>query len=61
MARSCAVFVVWIALLALAPASASEQWPRFRGANSGVADDHPTLPDTWSETENVVWTYQNYI
>lgn len=30
--------------------------PVFGGANSGVADDHPTLPDTWRETENVVWS-----
>jgi outer membrane protein assembly factor BamB len=32
-----------------------DNWPQFRGPGStGVADD-PRLPDTWSETENVIW------
>lgn len=32
-----------------------EAWPQFRGAMSdGVADD-PSLPDSWSQTENVSW------
>ena len=35
---------------------AAEDWPRFRGLQAGVAPDHPDLPDTWSPTENVVWT-----
>jgi len=34
---------------------ATEQWPQFRGPNAGVIPDDPRLPDTWSETENVVW------
>ena len=55
MPRRHLAFLVGIALLTLAPASATEQWPQFRGSKAGVADDHPTLPDTWSETENVVW------
>jgi outer membrane protein assembly factor BamB len=34
---------------------ADKQWPQFRGPGStGVADD-PTLPDKWSQTENVAW------
>src|ERR1700684_3148206 len=32
-----------------------KQWPQFRGPGStGVADD-PSLPDKWSQTENVAW------
>jgi outer membrane protein assembly factor BamB len=51
----------WIAafgfvLFVLTGASASGQWPQFRGPQAGAADDHPALPDTWSRTENVVWT-----
>jgi outer membrane protein assembly factor BamB len=44
------------ALLILANlAFAASSWPRFRGPNAtGVLED-PTLPDTWSATENVIW------
>ena len=50
-----------IGFLALALAAASsginaQEWPRFRGNDAGVAPDDPALPDTWSQTENVVWT-----
>ena len=43
-------------LAALATTSqAVDNWPQFRGPGAmGVADD-PKLPDSWSETENVVW------
>jgi len=44
-----------LALTALTPLAADDQWPRFRGANAGPIPDDPALPDTWSETENVVW------
>lgn len=44
-----------LVVVALAPASAAAQWPQFRGPNSGVAEDDPALPDTWSETQNVAW------
>jgi outer membrane protein assembly factor BamB len=43
------------ALLSLDVAAATDNWPRFRGPDAGVAADNPALPDTWSETENVVW------
>ncbi len=34
----------------------AQEWPQFRGPGAlGVADD-PRLPDTWSTTDNVVWT-----
>ena len=42
--------------LALAHVSAADQWPQFRGRTAGVAPDHPRLPDTWTRTENVVWS-----
>ncbi len=35
--------------------TAADQWPQFRGPNAGVVADDPGLPDSWSETENVVW------
>src|SRR5262245_44551327 len=41
--------------LSLTGAAATDQWPQFRGPNAGVAADDPLLPDTWSETENVIW------
>ena len=44
------------ALLIGHAASAQENWPRFRGADAtGVAPDNPSLPLTWSKTENVRW------
>jgi len=33
----------------------AQDWPQFRGSSAGVAPDHPSLPDKWSSTENVVW------
>jgi outer membrane protein assembly factor BamB len=42
-------------ILLLGTISANDRWPQFRGANAGVAADDPALPDTWSETENVLW------
>ena len=34
----------------------AQEWPQFRGPGAlGIADD-PRLPDTWSATDNVVWT-----
>ena len=38
-----------------AAAAAEDNWPQFRGLRAGVAEDSPTLPETWSQTENVVW------
>jgi outer membrane protein assembly factor BamB len=42
-------------VLAICTVSADEDWPQFRGLNSGIAADDPVLPDTWSVSENVVW------
>jgi outer membrane protein assembly factor BamB len=33
----------------------ANDWPQFRGSSAGVAADDPSLPETWSPTENVVW------
>jgi hypothetical protein len=45
-----------LTLLLLSHVEATDRWPQFRGqARRGVADDDPALPDTWSQTENVVW------
>ncbi len=44
-----------LVLLSLAPLAATDQWPRFRGTQAGLVGDDPALPDTWSETENVIW------
>lgn len=37
------------------PTVASENWPQFRGTNSGVAED-ADLPTEWNTTENVAWS-----
>ena len=47
-----------VALLLAATCSAisADNWPRFRGPNAdGVAPDHPGLPTTWTNTNNVRW------
>ena len=48
---------VGLTLLALTSVAATQetQWPRFRGLAAGAIADDPALPDTWGETENVVW------
>ena len=45
-----------LALFAASSTLAGQEWPRFRGNEAGVAADDPALPDTWSQTDNVVWT-----
>ena len=51
------VVITTLAVAAIAPcAPAQDNWPQFRGANAdGLGVDGQGLPDTWSETENVVW------
>ena len=48
-------FLISLALAAMSPISAGAQWTQFRGSNAGDVGDDPGLPETWSETENVVW------
>jgi len=53
MSRAVIAAVAFV--LAVTQASATDQWPSFRGPNAGVVADDASLPDTWNETENVVW------
>jgi hypothetical protein len=54
--RRTATLALCFSLIACAGLSANdEQWPKFRGPNAGAIADDVSLPDTWSETENVVW------
>ena len=53
------VVVALLGLWLLVPPTAARgqgEWARFRGPAAGDVADDPTLPDTWSETENVAWT-----
>ena len=54
MRRALSVALV-LALGVVSSPSASSQWPAFRGPDAGAVADDPALPDTWSETENIVW------
>ena len=55
--RYVATVTFGLALLALTSVFAADdgQWSQFRGPAAGAVADDPALPDTWSETENVVW------
>ena len=49
-------FVACLLLALLMPALASgQQWPQFRGLDAGVANNDPSLPDSWSQEKNVKW------
>ncbi|MEO2198882.1 MAG: PQQ-binding-like beta-propeller repeat protein [bacterium] len=50
------LMVLGLTLLSLAGGPAEAQWAQFRGPNAGDVGDDPALPDTWSETDNVVWS-----
>ena len=47
--------VLCVAAFAVNVVSADDNWPRFRGAEGGVAADDPRLPDAWGPSQNVVW------
>jgi outer membrane protein assembly factor BamB len=51
--RICGVFA--LVALSVVVASADGNWPRFRGAQGGVATDDPRLPDAWGPSQNIVW------
>jgi outer membrane protein assembly factor BamB len=55
MTRRTVSTAIGLMLLATAAALAADQWPSFRGPHAGAIPDDPALPDSWSETENVVW------
>ena len=42
-------------LLLAAKATAEENWPQWRGPNQNGVSDAKDLPDTWSETDGIVW------
>ena len=47
------VVLAWLSLPTVS--IANDNWPQFRGSGAlGVVDD-PTLPMTWSTTDNVEW------
>ena len=49
--------VAWLTTVGLATAIGEENSPRFRGVDgTGVAQDDPRLPDTWSTESNVAWS-----
>lgn len=50
-AAAAVVLVVGVADTARAQAV----WPSFRGPGAGAVADDPRLPESWSQTENVVW------
>jgi outer membrane protein assembly factor BamB len=47
--------IVCLLFLAGQTPGSAQDWPQFRGQHGGVAADHPALPDTWSDTQNVAW------
>ena len=54
--RNLLVYVPLICL-ALASASANENWPQWRGPDGNGTSDSKNLPTTWSleKNENIVW------
>jgi outer membrane protein assembly factor BamB len=36
-------------------AAVAEQWPQFRGPSSSGVSENPSLPDSWSTTQNIAW------
>jgi len=42
-------------VLLIAAAYAEENWPQFRGPHQTGVANAAELPETWSETENIVW------
>jgi outer membrane protein assembly factor BamB len=50
--------VITAVLCLLVNLQAADQWAQFRGPNAGVVADDPSLPDSWSESEHIVWKTQ---
>src|SRR5688572_16018991 len=53
--KRAAMIAAGLAFVTVTGLSATDQWPRFRGLQAGVIADDPALPESWSDTENVVW------
>ncbi len=56
MNRLVIVGVVLPLMLSVEPVFGQTHWPMFRGLDAGEISDDASLPDTWSETENVAWS-----
>ena len=54
-ARAAIATLVCALWLTGAVVAADDHWPRFRGADGGVAADHPLLPDVWGPSQNIIW------
>lgn len=52
------VVATFLVANALSGIAETEHWPQYRGAASDGIGEGATLPDNWSETENVVWRKQ---
>lgn len=50
-----AAFCLVLWTCAGAPASGEENWTEFRGPGGNGMSDATGLPETWSESENIVW------
>jgi outer membrane protein assembly factor BamB len=55
MDRAALISVVLALMAPMGVSGTDQQWPQFRGPNAGAVADDPSLPDRWSETENVLW------
>ena len=55
MCRGRLATIALTVLVLLGGVAAADQWPQFRGPQSGVVADDPALPEHWSETDGVVW------
>ena len=44
-----------VLLFCTSTASAQDNWPQFRGAESLGVSNNSNLPDQWTETKNVLW------
>ena len=42
-------------MLLAGAAAAEDNWPQWRGPNQNGVSDAQNLPDTWSETDGIVW------
>ena len=54
--RASILVLLLIALLTFDLTTSADDFTRFRGTDAtGVAADHPDLPDQWNKTDNVAW------
>src|SRR5580704_18197642 len=51
-----AALVAFGTALGASTSPADDNWPQFRGPGARGISDEADLPESWSKTENVVWT-----